>query len=116
MIAASGSVCFGQNRINNLIFNSTQEIIGLSFSETATPEVFYTGKRANATIGEGIAHAENEQGEIIFWVNSSGVYDKNNKLMPGSAGILAHPSSTEIVISPFPDHAARLMLTLLLIF
>ncbi|AHM60018.1 PKD domain-containing protein [Flammeovirgaceae bacterium 311] len=103
--AGAGSLkCFGQSRINNLIFNSTDQIIGLDFTNTDAPEIFYTGKKANATIGEGIAHAENEQGEIVFWVNASGVYDKNNNLMPGSAGIFAHPSSTEIVISPFPDN------------
>ena len=101
------AACFGQNRINNLIFNSTEQIIGLEFTSIDNPKVFYTGKRADATIGEGIAHAENEQGEIVFWVNSSGVYDQNNSLMPGSAGILAHPSSTEIVISPFPDNPSR---------
>src|SRR4028119_450266 len=31
-----------------------------------------------------------------------GLYDKNGTIMPGSRGILAHPSSTEIVICPFP--------------
>ncbi|WP_224997957.1 gliding motility-associated C-terminal domain-containing protein [Cesiribacter sp. SM1] len=107
-LATTGSLeCYGQARINNLIFNSTDQIIGLDFSNPAAAEVFYTGKRANATIGEGIAHAENEQGEIIFWVNASGVYDKNNNLMPGSSGIFAHPSSTEIVIAPFPNHPSR---------
>ena len=104
VLCLSSSACYAQHRINNLIFNSTDQIIGLDFTNTESPEVFYTGKRANATIGEGIAHAENRQGEIIFWVNSSGVYDRENGLMPGSAGILAHPSSTEIVISPFPDN------------
>jgi gliding motility-associated-like protein len=103
---AGSPECLGQSRINNLIFNSTDQIIGLDFTDPAAAEVFYTGKKANATIGEGIAHAENEQGEIIFWVNASGVYDKNNILMPGSAGIFAHPSSTEIVIAPFPDDAS----------
>lgn len=96
---------YAQQRLNNLIFNSTDQIIGLKFTNPDSPEVFYTGKKAKATIGEGIAHAENEAGEIVFWVNSSGVYDRNNVLMPGSAGILAHPSSTEIVIAPFPDNA-----------
>lgn len=102
-----GSKSFGQNRINNLIFNSTEQIIGLNFSNLNGPAIFYTGKKANSTIGEGIAHAENKAGEIIFWVNSSGVYDKDNKLMPGSEGILADPSSTEIIISPFPQHPSR---------
>lgn len=96
-----------QQKINNLIFNSTKNILRLDFTNPANPQPLYTGIAANASIGEGIAHAEDEQGNIVFWVNASGVYDKNNQLMPGSAGILAHPSSTEIVICPFPDNAAR---------
>lgn len=101
------TTCFAQQKISNLIFNSTDNITGLQFKEHGAPTVFYTGQRANATIGEGIAHAENEEGEIIFWVSSSGVYDKNHQLMPGSEGIYAHPSATEITICPFPDNPSK---------
>lgn len=96
-----------QQQISNLLFNSTKEITGLHFKDATQAEVFYTGQTANSTIGEGIAHAENAQGEIIFWVNSSGVFDKGHQLMPGSEGIYAHPSSTEIVICPFPENPSR---------
>lgn len=96
--------CYGQQKISNLLFNSTKEITGLIFKEATRPEVFYTGQKANATIGEGIAHAEDAEGKIIFWVNSGGVFDKEHQLMPGSEGIFAHPSSTEITISPFPNN------------
>ncbi len=40
-------------------------------------------------------------GRLLFG-KSSGVYDVNGDKMPGSVGILAHPSSTEIVISRKP--------------
>jgi hypothetical protein len=100
------SVCwlkdaFSQVSIQHLYFNSTSNILRLNFSGSA-PTASYTGISSGAPIGEGIAHAEDQSGNLQFWVNASGVYDKNGTLMPGSAGILAHPSSTEIVICPFP--------------
>ncbi len=95
-----------QVRIQNLFFNSTSNILRLNFGSTP-PGVAYTGTASGADIGEGIAHVEDPDGNIIIWVNASGVYDKNGTLMPGSAGILAHPSSTEIVICPLPGSQDR---------
>ncbi|QHT66759.1 gliding motility-associated C-terminal domain-containing protein [Rhodocytophaga rosea] len=99
LLLAFACPCFAQ--IQNLYFNSTSNIVRLDFS-TPSPSPVYTGIGSGASIGEGIAHAEDRQGNIIIWVNASGVYDKNGTLMPGSAGILAHPSSSEIVLCPFP--------------
>jgi hypothetical protein len=90
-----------QVRIRNLYFNSTQNILRLNF-DTQPPTPFYTNTGSGASIGEGIAHTEDTDGNIIAWVNASGVYDKNGTLMPGSAGMLANPSSTEMEICPFP--------------
>ena len=92
--------------IQNLYFNSTSNIIRLDFSAGA-PQVRYTDVASGASIGEGIAHAEDASGNSIIWVNANGVYDKNGTLMPGSAGISAHPSSTEIVICPFPGNPKK---------
>jgi gliding motility-associated-like protein len=91
---------FGQT-INNLFVNSTENIVRLDYSSTP-PTVTYLGFGSGATIGEGIAHIENSQGEVILLVNSSGVYDRDGNKMPGSNGIFAHPSSTEIVICRKP--------------
>ncbi len=99
-------VAFSQVRIENLFFNSTSNILRLNFN-SSPPAVAYTGTSSGADIGEGIAHVEDPDGNIVIWVNASGVYDKNGSLMPGSAGILAHPSSTEIVICPVPGNANR---------
>jgi hypothetical protein len=90
--------------INNLYVNSTENILRLDFS-SIPPQVSYLGLGSGANIGEGIAHIENEKGEAIILVNSSGIYDKDGILMPGSQGILAHPSSTEIVICKKPQSA-----------
>lgn len=97
----SSLMLFSQKKINNLFVNSTENIARLDFSN-GSPTVHYTGFGSGANIGEGIAHIENEHGDVVILVNSSGVYDKNGTKMPGSAGILAHPSSTEIVISRKP--------------
>jgi gliding motility-associated-like protein len=90
-----------QTRINNLFVNSTENILRLDFSKT-DPIFSYTGFGSGASIGEGIAHIENDKGQVIILVNSSGIYDLNGNQMPGSTGILAHPSSTEIVICRKP--------------
>jgi hypothetical protein len=97
---------FSQVSIQNLYFNSTSNILRLNFS-ASSPTAGYTGIGSGAPIGEGIAHAEDQSGNLLFWVNASGVYDKNGTLIPGSAGILAHPSSTEIVVCPFPSDASK---------
>jgi len=93
---------FCQIKINNLFVNSTSNISKLNFS-TNPPSLSYTNVGSGGIIGEGIAHAEDVEGNIVIWVNSNGVYDKNNTLMPGSTGIFADPSSTEIDICPFPN-------------
>lgn len=92
--------------INNLYFNSTTNILQLNFA-ASSPTISYTGIGSGASIGEGIAHVEDRNGNLKFWVNASGVYDKTGTLMPGSTGILAHPSSTEIVICPLPADSAK---------
>jgi len=56
---------------------------------------------------EGIAHVEDGFGNILFWVNANGVYDRNGLLMPGSIGLLADPSSTEINVCPFPNDTTK---------
>lgn len=83
--------------INNIFFNCTDDIVGLDYS-SGTPVVQYTGI-ANGY--EGIAHAEDGSGNILFYVNSNGVYNPTSGLIAGSAGIFADPSSTEINICPF---------------
>jgi hypothetical protein len=101
-----GQLSVAQVRIDNLYFNSTTDILRLN-SSAVPPAITYTGIGSGAQIGEGIAHAEDEAGNVIIWVNASGVYDANGTMMPGSAGIRANPSSTEIVLCPFPGDAAK---------
>lgn len=83
--------------INNIFFNCTDDIVGLDYT-SGTPVVNYTGISNGY---EGIAHAEDGSGNILFYVNSNGVYNPTSGLIAGSAGIFADPSSTEINICPF---------------
>lgn len=94
----------GQVKIKNLFFNSPTNIIQGNFSTNGF-QVTKTNIPSGASMGdsEGIAHVEDKNGNIIIWVNASGVYDKTGTLMPGSIGIAAHPSSTEIGICPVPS-------------
>ncbi|GAL86085.1 hypothetical protein MYP_3314 [Sporocytophaga myxococcoides] len=95
---------FGQVKIKNLFFNSPTNIIKGNFSTNGF-QVTKTNISSGSSMGdsEGIAHVEDKNGNIIIWVNASGVYDKSGTLMPGSIGIAAHPSSTEIGICPVPS-------------
>lgn len=105
-LASASTESFSQVSIQNLYFNSTSNIVRLNFYGS-TPATGYTGIGSGASIGEGIAHAEDKNGNLKLWVNASGVYDRQGTLMPGSGGILAHPSSTEIVICPFPADTSK---------
>jgi gliding motility-associated-like protein len=95
-----------QVSIRNLYFNSTSNISRLDYGSNP-PQVVYAGIGSGGSIGEGIAHVEDRKGNIVIWVNAKGVYDRNGILMPGSTGILADPSSSEIVICPFPNDTLR---------
>ncbi|PSJ73801.1 hypothetical protein C7N43_27195, partial [Sphingobacteriales bacterium UPWRP_1] len=87
----------------NLLFNSNSNIVRLDFN-TATPIPYATGVAGSY---EGIVHYEDESGNILFWFNSTGVYDQNNTFMAGSFGILANSSSAEICVCPVPGSPNR---------
>lgn len=89
-----------QAQIKNLFFSAYDNIVRLDFTGGGQPELIYTGI-ANGF--EAIAHAEDAEGNILFWVNALGIYRSNGIQMPGSVGLFANTSSTEIVICPFPN-------------
>jgi CHU_C Type IX secretion signal domain len=91
-----------QTKLTNLFVNSSENIVRLDFT-TNPPGVNYMGFGSGKSIGEGIAHMENDNGELVLLVNSSGVYDRDGTRMPGSEGILADPSTTEIVVCQKPE-------------
>lgn len=96
----------GQVHIKNLLFNSMKNVTDFRFSTTGY-KILYTNTKSSGGVAEGLAHMENTSGNMIFYVNSSGVYDSNYTLMPGSVGLLANPSSTEINICPDPSDNRR---------
>lgn len=96
------SLCQGQ-AIQKLMFSAYDDIVGLDFS-TNPPTLFYTGIPNGF---EAISHSEDGFGNIVFWVNSNGVYDINFNLMPNSTGLNANSSSAEINIIPFPGDPDR---------
>ncbi len=96
-----GFASFGQE---SLLINSIENVVKLDFS-SQPPAVQYTGiaSTTGSNVAEGIAHVEDVNGTILFWINSAGVFDKNGNLMPNSPGIFANPSSTEIVVCQVPE-------------
>ncbi len=94
---------YAQPKSRNIFFNSTTNIVRLHFTGQ-TPAVSYTGLGSgDPLVGEGLSHIERND-TILFFVNANGVYDKNLVQMPGSAGIYANPSSTEIDVCPMPGN------------
>ncbi|SDM25539.1 gliding motility-associated C-terminal domain-containing protein [Catalinimonas alkaloidigena] len=100
---------WSQSALRHLYFNSTENIVALDF-ETQPPTVQYTGVGSGGSVGEGLAHLEDSTGTVVLWVNAGGVYDRNGDLMPGSVGIFADPSATEIAICPVPGDLSRYFL------
>lgn len=86
-------------QVRNLFVNSSNNIVKLNFA-TSKPTIGYTGINNGF---EAIAHAEDGLGNILFFVNADGIYNKLNVIMPGSENIYANSSSSEIDICPFPN-------------
>ncbi|WP_143017352.1 gliding motility-associated C-terminal domain-containing protein [Catalinimonas alkaloidigena] len=97
---------WGQSSVQHLYFNSTQQIVELDFA-TEPPTVRPLDQGSGGSVGEGIAQLEDSLGNVILWVNARGVYDRNGERMPGSEGIFADPSATEIAICPDPGSLSR---------
>jgi gliding motility-associated-like protein len=95
-------VLIAQPAIQNLYFNSAVNITRLNFA-TEPPTVIPTGIPDAGGVAEGIAHYEDQDGNVIFWVNSNGVYNQNGALMSGASGILTNSSAAEICVCPKPE-------------
>jgi len=96
------SFCHGQ-AIQKLLFSSYNDNTGIDFG-TNPSSLFYTGVPDGF---EAISHVEDGNGNIIFWIISTGIYDANFNLMPNSSGIWIDESSAEINIIPFPNDPNR---------
>jgi gliding motility-associated-like protein len=102
IIIIINSVCLkSQNQIHNILINSGEDVIRLNFDKGEV-NLYTTGTNSGGGIGEGIAHMEDADGNIIFYVNASGFYDRNYDLMSGSSGLFFSTTSTEVNICPFP--------------
>lgn len=102
IIGSSGS----HAQISNLLFNSTESITVMNF-DTPTPTLSYTGVGATGFIGEAIAHAEDSNGNILFFIIANAVFRADGTQMPGSVGLLASPSSAEMNICLVPGETDK---------
>lgn len=89
-------------QISNLLFNSYTNITIMNF-DTEPPVISYTDNSGF----EGIAHAEDGDGTILFYIIANGVYRPDGTLMPGSAGLNADPSSAEMNICLVPGETDK---------
>lgn len=95
MLSIVSQTSFAQ--ISNLLFNSYSNITVMNFN-TEPPVISYT---TNSGF-EGIAHAEDGGGNILFYIIANGVYRPDGTQMPGSIGLFADPSSAEMNICLVP--------------
>ncbi|MCD6066349.1 MAG: hypothetical protein K0S33_1175 [Bacteroidetes bacterium] len=101
---AFSSVYHSNGQTRNLLINSYDNIIKLDFSN-GSPVVNYTGVPDGF---EAISHVEDPSGNILFFVNANGVFRGTTQtIMPGSVGMLASPSSAEVVICPNPANSLQ---------
>ena len=99
MTAVAGILAIGtQAQITKLFVSSYDNNIWLDYA-SSPPSLNYTGQGGGF---EGCAHAEDNDGNTLFWVQAVGAYDATNTPMPGSLGMYADPSSAEINICPIP--------------
>lgn len=92
-------------QISNLLFNSSASITALNF-DTPTPTISYLGTAGTVSV-EAISHAEDNNGNILFFVISNGVYRPDGTQMPGSVGLFANTSSTEMNICLIPGETDK---------
>ncbi|MFY9307840.1 MAG: PKD domain-containing protein [Bacteroidia bacterium] len=90
-------------QVKSLFINSYSNIVKLN-SVNKPVDISYTGIKYGF---EAIAHAEDNKGNILFFVNSNGVYNSKGELMQGSEEIFANPSSAEINICHVPGDKNR---------
>ncbi|MBU1720289.1 MAG: hypothetical protein KKA07_14595, partial [Bacteroidetes bacterium] len=88
--------------IRNLFFNSSYNV-ARGYFNNGNVTFFNTNTTAQAGLAEGVGHAEDKSGNVKFYSNANGIYDRNYGLMSGSAGIYCNPSSSEMAVCQFPN-------------
>lgn len=96
-------------QLHNLFFNSSESIMQMNF-DTASPEITFPNV-ANDDFGtnsvEGISHIEDENGNVLFFMISDGVFRADGTQMPGSVGLTANASSAERNICLMPGETDK---------
>lgn len=96
----STATAFAQSITNLMV--TANNTVQLDF--TTDPPTLY---ESDIYSFESVAHTEDQNGNILFWVNSDGVYDANFDIMTGSTGMFANSSSAEMVICPMPSEPLK---------
>ncbi len=87
----------------NLLFSTADSIARLDFSSVPVS----ISNNGTSTFGTAISHAEDPNGNLLFWANYLGIFDVHGTLMPGSNGINISMQATEINVVPFPDDPGK---------
>ncbi len=99
-----------QTRVKNLYLSAVRT---LHADFRTDPPTYNSAERFGF---ECITHAENEEGEVLFWLavpppppfsnQERGIIDRNGDVMPESESILAHTSATEALTMPVPGESS----------
>ena len=96
-----------QSRMQQIAVSAVQSII-VDY-RSGTPQFSGLGRSGF----ECVAHAEDEDGNMIFWLSlplpitseSRGIFLPDGSMIPGSDQILAHQSAVESIICPLPGES-----------
>ncbi len=107
LLVAVGFQTISAQTVKNLLVNSSNQIGQLDFSSgtLAGPPTTIPGSTTPDI--EAIGHAEDANGDLLFYATGNGVYRPNGVQMPGSVGMLGDESVTEVSVCKIPGEQSK---------
>ncbi len=106
LMLAIGFQTISAQTVKNLLVNSSNQIGRLDFtSDPVTGPILIPGSTTPDV--EAISHAEDVNGNLLFYATGNGVYRPNGVQMPGSLGMLGDESVTEVSVCKVPGEQSK---------
>lgn len=102
LLVAVGFQTISAQTVENLFFNSTNQIGVIDYTAGTTPTTVPVSTTPDV---EAISHAEDATGAVQFYVTGNGFYNAaTNAQMPGTFGMLGNESVTEVNVCQVPGN------------
>ncbi len=106
LLLAVGFQTISAQTVKNLLVNSSIQIGQLDFTEDPVADPTLILQSTNPDV-EAISHAEDANGNILFFATGNGVYRADGTQMPGSMTMLGDESVTEVSVCRIPGEAFK---------